>query len=203
NIPSIRFKEFTHAWEQDILENLYTFGKTGGTPLTTNKKFYNGKIPFLTIKDITNSEKYLTETEKHISEDGINNSSAWLVPKDSLNLSIYASIGKITINKVNLATSQAIFSIILKEKDLLDFYFYNLTYKNFKKHWNKVLSTGTQPNLSSEIVNSEIIFKSKENKENILVGKLFTLIDSLLSLHKRKLTALEKIKEKLLERMFV
>ncbi|WP_458572965.1 restriction endonuclease subunit S, partial [Mycoplasma sp. AC157] len=172
------------TWEQDVMGNIYAFGKTGGTPLTTNKKFYNGKIPFLTIKDITNSEKYLTETEKHISEEGIANSSAWLVPKDSLNLSIYASIGKITINKVNLATSQAIFSIILKEKELLDFYFYNLTYKNFKKHWNKVLSTGTQPNLSSETVNSEIIFKSKENKENILVGKLFTLIDSVLSLHK-------------------
>ncbi|MGZ9414246.1 hypothetical protein ACXX88_01885, partial [Mycoplasma sp. 5370] len=61
-VPSLRFKEFTHAWEQDVMGNIYAFGKTGGTPLTTNKKFYNGKIPFLTIKDITNSEKYLTET---------------------------------------------------------------------------------------------------------------------------------------------
>ncbi|MGZ9763188.1 restriction endonuclease subunit S [Mycoplasma sp. 5912] len=201
-VPSLRFNGFEDEWEQQLFKDIYVLGKSGGTPLTTNKKYYSGNIPFLTIKDITNSEKLIKNTEKRISEEGLNNSNAWLVPRNSLNMSIYASIGKIAINKENLATSQAIFSFILKNNKLLDFYFYNLFFKNFKRHWNKVLSTGTQPNLSSEMVNKAKIWKSSNERENILIGSIFSSLDSLLLLHQQKYDFLMNIKSTLLSKMF-
>ncbi|MGZ9756051.1 restriction endonuclease subunit S, partial [Mycoplasma sp. 246B] len=201
-VPSLRFNGFEDEWEQQLFKDIYVLGKSGGTPLTTNKKYYSGNIPFLTIKDITNSEKLIKNTEKRISDEGLNNSNAWLVPRNSLNMSIYASIGKIAINKENLATSQAIFSFILKNNKLLDFYFYNLFFKNFKRHWNKVLSTGTQPNLSSEMVNKAKIWKSSNERENILIGSIFSSLDSLLLLHQQKYDFLMNIKSTLLSKMF-
>ena len=101
------FQEFN---EYDTLSTLIKFGKAGGTPKSTVKDYYDGNIPFLSISDITNQGKYIKHTIKHISQKGLNNSSAWLVPKNSLILSMYASVGLPTINRVPLATSQAMIS---------------------------------------------------------------------------------------------
>lgn len=84
-------------------------GKASGTPQSSNKSYYSGNIPFLSIADITKQGKYIYRTEKHISEAGLQNSTAWIVPNDSLILSMYASYGLVSINKVPLATSQRIY----------------------------------------------------------------------------------------------
>lgn len=80
---------------------------SGGTPDSTNKRYYNGDIPFLSISDITNSNGYIYKTEKHITRLGLDNSVAWLVPSGSISLAMYASVGKVAILKVESATSQA------------------------------------------------------------------------------------------------
>ncbi|WNA91029.1 restriction endonuclease subunit S [Mycoplasmopsis bovis] len=113
--PSIRFKEFTNVWEQGKLGNLIDKGGSGGTPNTSNAKFYNGSIPFLTIADLTKADGHIYSTEKHITNEGLNSSSAWIVPKGSLTLSIYATIGKIGIMHQNMATSQAFYSMVIND----------------------------------------------------------------------------------------
>ena len=97
------------------LKDLIIKGKAGGTPSSTIAEYYNGNIPFLSISDMTRQGKYVEFTEKHISENGLANSSAWIVPSNSLILSMYASVGLVCINKVPLATSQAMFSMVLKD----------------------------------------------------------------------------------------
>lgn len=89
------------------LKDLIIKGKAGGTPSSAVAEYYNGDIPFLSISDMTKQGKYVEFTEKHISENGLGNSSAWIVPPNSLILSMYASVGLVCINKVPLATSQA------------------------------------------------------------------------------------------------
>ena len=102
------------------LKDLIIKGKAGGTPSSTIAEYYNGNIPFLSISDMTRQGKYVEFTEKHISENGLANSSAWIVPSNSLILSMYASVGLVCINKVPLATSQAMFSMVLKDCNMLD-----------------------------------------------------------------------------------
>ena len=80
------------------LDSLFSKGKAGGTPTSTNKEYYNGEIPFLSINDITKQGKYVRYTENHLSQSGLENSSAWVVPKYSLIMSMYASVGLVTIN---------------------------------------------------------------------------------------------------------
>ena len=63
------------------LDTLFSKGKAGGTPTSTNKEYYNGEIPFLSINDITKQGKYVRYTENHLSQSGLENSSAWVVPE--------------------------------------------------------------------------------------------------------------------------
>ena len=98
------------------LDTLFSKGKAGGTPTSTNKEYYNGEIPFLSINDITKQGKYVRYTENHLSRSGLEHSSAWVVPEYSLIISMYASVGLVTINEVPITTSQAMFAMQLRDK---------------------------------------------------------------------------------------
>ena len=70
------FAQKPNGWNR--LDTLFSKGKAGGTPTSTNKEYYNGEIPFLSINDITKQGKYVRYTENHLSRSGLENSSAWV-----------------------------------------------------------------------------------------------------------------------------
>ncbi|WP_322876486.1 restriction endonuclease subunit S [Mycoplasmopsis felis] len=201
--PRIRFRGFYEEWKEERLENITKRMSSGGTPSTTIKKFYNGKIPFLTISDMTKVGKYINNTEKNITPEAIENSSTWLVPKNSLLLSMYASFGKTAINKKEITTSQAILGIILNNNISVEFLYYLLFLMDINKYWYKQVETGTQPNLSNWTVSKTLIKLTKNISEQQKIGDFFSKIDSLLSLYQSKLNKLRQIKEALLQKMFV
>ena len=169
----LRFN-FTDGWKTVKLESLIKKGKAGGTPSSTNPDYYNGNIPFLSIKDMTEQGKYIFKTEKSITEEGLNNSSAWIIPKNSLLYSIYASIGLVSINRSDISTSQAIYGIILKDGVSLEYMYYYLTY--FKKNIHKYIETGTQGNLNAKLLKSfEILLPSLEEQKMIV--NVLSLVD--------------------------
>ena len=181
------------------LKDLIIKGKAGGTPSSTVAEYYNGDIPFLSISDMTKQGKYVEFTEKHISENGLANSSAWIVPSNSLILSMYASVGLVCINKVPLATSQAMFSMMLKDCDMLDYIYY---YLNFFRETqiHRLLETGTQSNINADTVRDiEIPFYS-----NILVFvKTLQAIENRLNNEKDMLSRLMNLKTYLLSSLFI
>ena len=138
------------------LDILFSKGKAGGTPTSTNKEYYNGAIPFLSINDITKQGKYVRYTENHFSQSGLENSSAWVVPKYSLIVSMYVSVGLVTINEIPTTTSQAMFAMQLKDKGLLDYLYYYLSYLNYR-YIHKYLETGTQSNINADIIRGIMI----------------------------------------------
>ena len=175
-------------------------GKAGGTPKSTIKEYYDGPIPFLSINDMTSQGKFITETEKSITKKGLDNSSAWIVPKNSLLYSIYASIGFVSINKIDLSTSQAIYGIILKETVNQDFIYHYL--KNFRRFIHKYIETGTQGNLNSKIVqNIEIKLPSLE--EQIYYSNLFNKLDNKIGVAEKEIDKIKEFKKGLLQRMFI
>ena len=148
------FTQEPNGWSR--LDTLFSKGKAGGTPTSTNKEYYNGEIPFLSINDITKQGKYVRYTENHLSQSGLENSSAWIVPKYSLTMSMYASVGLVTINEIPTTTSQAMFAMQLKDKGLLDYLYYYLSF--FKYHYiHKYLETGTQSNINADIIRGIMI----------------------------------------------
>ncbi|QIA68167.1 hypothetical protein GL981_00535 [Spiroplasma citri] len=200
-VPKIRFKGFNDFYYKTTFNKFYNKGKSGGTPSTKNKDFYNGEISFLSIKDVTNQGKYIFQTEKTITKKGLKNSSAWLVPKNSLIYSIYASVGFPTINKIPLATSQAFFSMEINNLYFSTEYLYYLLLKFKKKELNKFIIKQTQPNLSKKIIN-QFIFKIPSLQEQTKIVNFFSIIDRKIELIKEQLSLLEKQKQYYLNNMF-
>ena len=181
-------------------KDIISKGKAGGTPKASNKSYYDGEIPFLSINDMTTQGKYINYTTKMISEDGLNNSSAWIIPKNSLLYSIYASIGFVSINKIDLTTSQAIYGIILKENINQDFIYHYL--KNFKRHIYKYIETGTQGNLNSKIVN-DIPIKLPSDVEQKTYADFFNKFDKIIEIKLNEIAKFKDFKRGLLQKMFV
>jgi type I restriction enzyme S subunit len=128
--------------------------QSGGTPLTKVKEFYeNGTIPFLKIEDMVNAKKYLYNTATKITEEGLNNSSAWVVPENSLLYSMYASYGVPVINKIKLSTSQAIIAFLPPNNLIyIDYVYYYLW--SIKPTLKTFIRGTTQENLNGAIVSN-------------------------------------------------
>lgn len=181
------------------IKDLINKGKAGGTPSSTVAQYYNGDIPFLSISDMTKQGKYVSYTEKHISKSGIENSSAWIVPSNSLIFSMYASVGLVCINTVPLATSQAMFSMVLKDHRMIEYIYYYLNFfRETKIH--RHIETGTQSNINAETVrNIDIPFQSNHLK---LVETLNS-IEKRLNNEKDMLSLLLDLKAYLLSKLFI
>ena len=181
------------------IKDLIIKGKAGGTPSSTVAQYYNGDIPFLSISDMTKQGKYVSYTEKHISKSGIENSSAWIVPSNSLIFSMYASVGLVCINTVPLATSQAMFSMVLKDHRMIEYIYYYLNFfREAKIH--RHIETGTQSNINAETVrNIDIPFQSNHLK---LVETLNS-IEKRLNNEKDMLSLLLDLKAYLLSKLFI
>ena len=124
NTPRIRFKGYADAWEQRKVEDIYISAAEGGTPDTNHSEFYGEDIPFVKIEDTEN--KYIVETQSYISKKGLLNSSAWLVPPNSIIFTNGATVGNVAINRCNVATKQGILGIILKKSFDIEFVYYLL-----------------------------------------------------------------------------
>ena len=183
------------------METLFIKGKAGGTPTSTNKDYYNGEIPFLSINDITRQGKYIRYTENHLSQSGLDNSSAWVVPAHSLIMSMYASVGLVTINEIPIATSQAMFAMQLKDKGLLDYLYYYLSYFKYR-HIHKYLETGTQSNINADIVRS-IMIPDYGHERNIETASTLQSIDAKINNELSVLEQFNKQKNYLLSQMFI
>ncbi len=195
----VRFDGFTDEWGEVKLEDIALKMQSGGTPVSSNKDYYRGNIPFVKVNDITSSGKYLIRTKTNITQEALNNSSAWLVPQNSLVYSMYASVGFVAINKIEVATSQAMINIMLDSKKAnLEYIYYFLF--NFQKNIHSFIETGTQGNLNAQIVrNLKIQLPSLQEQENI--AKALSFVDCEIDLLKNELEAFKEQKKGLMQKL--
>lgn len=117
------------------------FGKviTGKTPLTKIKDNFGSKYPFVTIPDMTNT--FILETERGISDKGIEKMKSLIIPQNSICVSCIATIGLVSITTNTSVTNQQINTIIPKKPEYL--YFLYLFMKNSKKLLEAIGSGGS------------------------------------------------------------
>ncbi len=172
--------------------------KAGGTPSRKEAKYWNGKIPFVLINDITNSGIYLCKTKESITEAGLENSSAWIVPINSLLVSMYATIGETVINKIQVATNQAILAIVPKPCFILEFGLYTI------KYYNKVLINqniqSTQKNVNKAIVENFII-PLPPLEEQKKIADILSTIDNKISIENKRKESFEKLFKTMLNKL--
>ena len=200
----LRFKdEFGNNypdWEEKKLGELCEFAKSGGTPKSTNKEYYNGNIPFLSISDMTKQGKYLNYATKSISQEGVSNSSSWIVPINTIIYSMYASVGFVAINKIPIATSQAVINLGLKSNCNSEFIYYNLV--EIKNIIHRFIETGTQGNLNAQTVKN-LKLELPCLKEQEKIANFLSSIDKKIELVNTQIENTKAFKKGLLQQMFV
>lgn len=104
---------------------------SGGTPSTTNKEYWGGKIAWATPKDLSNlGSKYLYATPESLTDAGYRSCSAKLLPAQSVLFSSRAPIGHVAINTIPMCTNQGFKSFVPDpERVSVDFLYHWLKHK--------------------------------------------------------------------------
>ena len=88
----------------------------GGTPKTSEPKYWDGNIPWLSVKDFQGERKFVYETEKTISDEGLKKSSTKLLPKDSIIISARGTVGELAVLGKEMTFNQSCYGILPNEK---------------------------------------------------------------------------------------
>lgn len=193
-VPRIRFKGFEEDWEQRKLGEI-SQSFSGGTPSVGIREYYGGEIPFIRSAEINNEE-----TELFLTEKGLKESSAKIVDIGDILYALYgATSGEVSRAKIKGAINQAVLAIT-PDKEYDAEYLVTWLHKNKQRIIDTYLQGG-QGNLSGNIVKN-LMVRFPLTKEQYKIGRLFWIIDSLLSLHQRKLEKLKILKKAMLEKMF-
>lgn len=111
----------------------------GGTPERGNPNYWaNGTIPWLKISDITSSKKFVNSCTEYITDEGMQNSSAKILPKGTILYTIFATIGEVGILGINASCNQAIAGIQTYLRSIDGYlYYYLVNLQDFMKSISK------------------------------------------------------------------
>lgn len=199
NVPEIRFKGFTDAWEQRKLSDIAEI-IGGGTPDTNNPDYWDGDIDWYAPAEIE-GKRYAESSVRKITDLGLQKSSAKVLPAiKTVLFTSRAGIGKMAILQRPAATNQGFQSLVLK--DGTDTYFIYSMGDKIKGMAEGIASGSTFLEISGKMLgNLEIMIPAID--EQIEIASFFRGIDNLITLHQRKLEKLKNIKKSMLEKMFI
>lgn len=198
-VPEIRFKGFTGAWEQRKIKDLAANTYGGGTPSTSNPDFWEGSIPWIQSSDLSEHNLFRVRPRKFISQAAVTNSPVKIIPESSIAVITRVGVGKLAVMNFSYTTSQDFLSLSNLNTDV-KFTSYQL-YRRLQKDLNAVQGTSIKGITKEELLGKNIFIPGRQEQEAI--GKFFSKIDSLLTLHQRKLEMLKNVKQAFLEKMFV
>jgi type I restriction enzyme S subunit len=121
--------EAKEGWEDFGLLNVVKL-VPGGTPKTAIEEYWNGNIKWISVKEISDNYKdFIFDAQKTITEEGLNNSSANLLPRFATIVSARGTVGKIGLLGEPMAFSQSNFGILHVEGDLFFFTYLLMQHK--------------------------------------------------------------------------
>ena len=121
-------------WREATVGEIASGFLSGGTPATSSPEFWEGDIPWITSKWLGKSLE-LTDGEKFISEEAVHHSATKIVPKDSIIFAARVGVGKVGINRIDLAINQDLAGILIdNEKHDIKFLAYQLGIDSIQKY---------------------------------------------------------------------
>ena len=102
----------------------------GGTPKTSKSEYWNGNIPWLSVKDFNNDYRYVYETEKTITQSGFDNSSTKLLKRNDSIISARGTVGEMAMIPYPMAFNQSCYGLRAKEGLVDEEYLYYLIKHN-------------------------------------------------------------------------
>lgn len=176
--------------------DLVTF-KGGGTPSKQVVEYWNGDIPWATVKDFTSTS--LSATQDFISQDGLRNSSANLIPKGHVIIPTRMSLGKAAINTVDLAINQDLRALVPKIS--LDTRFLLHAILSLKDEIIRKGSGATVKGITQdELYKLEIAFPPLDDQ--IRIAHLLGKVEGLIAQRKQHLQQLDELLKSVFLEMF-
>ncbi len=189
---------FEGDWEKMKISQLGSI-VSGGTPSTETPSYWNGNIHWVTPTDITKlSTRKIDKTARTITEDGLKNSSAKLVPKGSLLVCTRATIGEMAISEHEMCTNQGFKNLIPNKKANVDFIYYLMC---FSKHKLVSKASGSTFLELSKKDFEQLRFKVPEVKEQQKIASVLTAADQEIELLEAKLAHLKYEKKALMQQL--
>ena len=193
DVPHMRFPEFTEEWNSKSLIDLANV-IGGGTPDTTVKSYWDGEIQWFTPSEIGKS-KYVDLSIRTITEEGLNNSSAKLLPSGTILLSTRATIGECSLSLRKCATNQGFQSLVSKKCNT-DFLYYLIQTK--KKDLIRKSCGSTFLEISANEVR-KIQVSVPTEVEQQRIAELLSLIDERIATQNKIIEDLKKLKSAIIE----
>ena len=173
----------------------------GGTPKTKVPEYWNGNIPWLTPRDLSNfSGRYISNGERNISKVGLKKSSAKILPKGTVLLSSRAPVGYLAIALNEMSTNQGFRSLIPNSKTNSLFLFYLL--KN-NVEYLKSQSTGTTFGELAGSTLKSLSFLFPPLTEQCAITSILSSLDDKIDLLHRQNKTLEDMAETLFRQWFI
>lgn len=201
HIPEIRFKGFTDAWEQRKLDDIAKIKTGGGTPKTANPEYWSGNIPWIQSSDLVEGDIAHVNINKFINNNALKNSAAKLISRDSIALVTRVGVGKVAVINQDFTTSQDFLSLSDFDRSDIKFLAYQL-YRLMQENAKVLQGTSIKGITKTELIEQSISIPSS-GQEQHLISNVLSKIDSIITLHQRKLERLQEVKKGLLQKMFV
>ena len=180
--PRCFLGSFDFSWEQRKVSDLAEKTYGGGTPTTSNEAYWNGDIPWIQSSDVVDGKLLGVEPRKWITQDGLNNSAAQLIPGNSIAIITRVGVGKLAFMPYSYATSQDFLSLSkLNAEPLFTVY---ACYKKLQSELNAVQGTSIKGITKDELLAKNIMVPRYAEQQQI--GAFFKQLDNLITLHQRK-----------------
>ena len=196
NVPEIRFPGFTDPWEQRKLGDIADI-VGGGTPSTAITEYWDGDIDWYAPAEIAD-QIFVNSSQRKITTEGLNNSSAKMLPVGTVLFTSRAGIGKTAILAKEGCTNQG-FQSIIPHKDELDSYFIFSRTDELKRYGETIGAGSTFVEVSGKQMANMTISIPTTMEEQRQIGSYFRNLDNLITLHQRKLDEEQKKKKSLMQ----
>ncbi len=174
----------------------------GGTPSTFTPSYWNGDIQWLTPTEI--NSKFVHKSKRSITEAGLNNSSAKLLPLGTILLTTRATLGACSINNFNgpVCTNQGFQSLIPNNTIVGEYLYYVIQSPDFQKEMKRKSSGSTFLEISPSNL-KEIRIPLPSLEEQKIIADFFSLLDTKIELIEKRIETTKQLKQVLLQQMFV
>ena len=178
-----------------------TVVESGGTPSTKNSSYWGDEIPWITPRDLSSFKGvFIEKGERSISIQGLENSSAKLLPKNTILFSSRAPIGYVAIAQNETATNQGFKNLICDEVNSHFKYFYYLM--KYKADFIERLSSGSTFSEASRTLIKSIELKLPPLQEQKAIAKVLTAFDDKIELLQEQNKTLETIAQTIFKEWF-
>ena len=189
-VDGIDKENLPEGWKMGTISDFCKDMKSGGTPSRSHNEYWNqDDYPWLKSGEVHNN--IIVDVEEYISEAGLKNSSAKIIPSGSVVMAMYgATAAQVAYLDCDTTTNQACCNMLCHSKEDAAYLFFHLL--SNQEEIKKLANGGAQENLSQELIAQQTIILLEDNK---LKGIFVPILDNLVVRYKEnfKLTELQSL----------